>query len=940
MPGNEKVGGVSIDAEIDLSKFHGDLQTLTKHLEKLDPSLKKTEQGLHGVERRTHEAGQSAKVATSAFGGFFRQFTAAEIVTRALYRALTLLKTAFTAPIQGAAEFESLLAQISTVVEGSTKQSIKVLGDELLKMSKRFPKTPEELGLGLYKILQSGVQDAGDAMKLLEISTKAAIGGVTEVGTASKVATDIMSAYNLTIDETGKMMDAVFVGAQRGKAEFSDLASSLGNTLQSASALDVQIPEVVAAIETMVNAGLSADEAATSLNAFFTSVINASKGSGEAADLAKRLGLEFDSTALRSKGLQKFMEDMTKAIGGDEVAMQILSGSVRGFRASASIGGKGAEFFTETLEAMRNEVGALDSAFNKNTDTLKAKWQIAVNKFRASVLEAGLEELPEMRKAVDDLSDTIDRNDEAIRSASQSLSVTFVTAMKTVVENAPPLISALATVADWAAKAADAIAKYLHGASMLGEKIAAGAYQFRANFPGGEGAFDYSQQIYRAHEQGRLFRDVMNESLNQTEANILFQQEHGIGLGIASKNPQRGQKPTEPQVPQSPQGGKGGGEQTAKALEQAEKRILQALAEQVKVSRQHLDTRKEELEVKRKLGILTAQETRELDRINRRMDYQGDRVKELTDAWEKQVDRVKRLREEIADLNQDLIDQRKELNQRLADIDRDAAENKVQAAADVYRQINDLRKEHPNDLSSQYEYGQFLNQLGGFDQATLSEAQKVANMSPSQLSDRETAQKKQEAIAEANARMEETMSRLAAKTAELAGAEAGEAAAKQAVVEAIQRQEETISKSYPAIEKATRDHVQAEIAEYEKLRQKLQSVSQAYSRAGVPAPSEPGVPAPGFADGGVVRGLGGPKDDNILARLSPGETVVDYFSSRIYAPVLDMIRNHTFPIPKFANGGVVNNNQRSTSAAFHFHGRAAEIAASPSLLSWHLRKAR
>lgn len=111
--------------------------------------------------------------------------------------------------------------------------------------------------------MQAGIEDTGEAMQLLEAASKAAVGGVTEVGIAAKVLTQIQNAYNQTADETLEQLDQIFIGAQKGSAEFVDLAGSMGVVLNSAAQLDIGVGEVVAAIETMVNAGISADEAST-----------------------------------------------------------------------------------------------------------------------------------------------------------------------------------------------------------------------------------------------------------------------------------------------------------------------------------------------------------------------------------------------------------------------------------------------------------------------------------------------------------------------------------------------------------------------------------------------------------------------------------------------------------------------------------------------------
>lgn len=67
-----------------------------------------------------------------------------------------------------------------------------------------------------------------------------------------------------------------------------------------------------------------------------------------------------------------------------------------------------------------------------------------------------------------------------------------------------------------------------------------------------------------------------------------------------------------------------------------------------------------------------------------------------------------------------------------------------------------------------------------------------------------------------------------------------------------------------------------------------------------------GVPAK--ADGGLMIGPGGPRDDKILARLSNGEFVVNAAATARHRPLLEQINR----APAFANGGLVGGGAAAT----------------------------
>lgn len=62
---------------------------------------------------------------------------------------------------------------------------------------------------------------------------------------------------------------------------------------------------------------------------------------------------------------------------------------------------------------------------------------------------------------------------------------------------------------------------------------------------------------------------------------------------------------------------------------------------------------------------------------------------------------------------------------------------------------------------------------------------------------------------------------------------------------------------------------------------------------------------PAFATGGMVQGPGGPREDRVIARLSPGEFVINAAATARHRAVLESINSGSVNLPKFADGGFV-----------------------------------
>jgi TP901 family phage tail tape measure protein len=976
VPGNEKVGGVQIDAEINLSKINDAGKSLEASLGKIDPALKRTEKGFREIENASGVAARSTNALHTSFGKLVGAMGIANIAASTLQRGLQAaasgLKYLFTAPLNQAAAFDEMMRKISTVVEDDSAPAIAKLGKAILDMSRKFPKSADELGAGLYKILQAGVTDSADAMKLLEASTKAAIAGVTEVGTASELLTNIMSAYNLTADETVGLLDSIFVGAQRGKAEFSDLAGSMGQTLGSASLLNVTIPEIVSGIETMVNAGFSADESAVSINAFLTSVISASDQSTEAAKTARSLGIEYNSAALKAKGFQAFVQELTSKVGNNETAIQSLTGNVRAFRAVASIAGKGNEFFTKTLEEMEIQVGAMDKAFMKNVDTLSNAWQLALNEFNATLIEAGSDSVPGMKDAVNDLTKELGDNREEIQNAANAMSVSLVGAMQEVVDNAPEIIKALGMIATAAANVVVALSKIPTFVQKSGENVRKVGLELNGFaqqlFTGGvsQNVKNEINTIDKAHGRGmtvdqylqsigltatdasvqsatdeseriaaiarlRLKGEDIPKDATFDEINLYAQGKGNVAKGIRKKR-------QEEENPNRPVGGSGGSDKAAKEAEKALVEVQKALDKQAQADRERIELRKKELELKQRVSVLTKDEEKELAKINRRLEFQMElkekAIDDATTAWEKQKGVVEDLRQEIEDINEEIRELPETLKKTFAEMDRKKADNKADAVTDLLTEQQDLqgRLDRREGLSS--DQMSRLDQIQGLlaGKAGTDEFKKGKETfdvqqtgDPFQMIDLQDQRERQKVEEEA---MFELKQKLTDKTRELETAEKDLKIASDDIVKALEQRRIFTDTNFTAIEGRTKSHVDTMIAEYRRLA--------AEARA-----AEGGVSVtPGFANGGAVFGKGTSTSDSIVARLSNDEHVLDAEDVRLMGGhgMVYAFRDMLKSVPRFAQGGAVTTHQNNAkSVTINNYGEAARLRGRPDIMAWDIK---
>lgn len=289
-----------------------------------------------------------------------------------------------------AADLDLALREVSTLLP-KTVEDMSGLQDQIIELSTRVPEPPEQLTEGLYQVISAGITDTAEAMDVLEVSSKAAVAGLTDTKTAVDAITVTLNAFGLEAEEAERVSDIFFSTVAQGRIRFDEIAGSIGNVATSAGLAGLSVEEMSAALAALTKAGLSAQQSTNALNRLLFSLINSSK---EAREAQEALGVEFDLTALKSKGLAKFMEDVRKATGGNIDAMAEINPSIRSLRALTVLAGDSFDEFERILTNTEESTGATQTAFDKIMGSLQRQSEIMGNKINALWQELGEDLLP------------------------------------------------------------------------------------------------------------------------------------------------------------------------------------------------------------------------------------------------------------------------------------------------------------------------------------------------------------------------------------------------------------------------------------------------------------------------------------------------------------------------------------------------------------------
>lgn len=295
-----------------------------------------------------------------------------------------------------AAAFEQSMTEVGTLVD-KTKVNMENLADGTLALFRSMPvDNLKDLTTGLYNIVSAGIP-AGDAIAYLQTATEAAIGGVTDVSTAVDgltTATNAFESQGLTATDAA---DAMFTAVKLGKTTFGELSGSLGNVAGLANSLSISFDDLLANTAALTLGGLGTSE---SMNALRQVLSNVAKPTAELKKAYPDLAKEFDLTALKTKGLTGFMQDLAGRIGNNTDAAVKMFGSVEALNAVLTLTANDGAKVAQITEAMANKAGAAKQAYDEMSGTTENLHKILKNQFTSVLIELGQVVLPAVNLAM------------------------------------------------------------------------------------------------------------------------------------------------------------------------------------------------------------------------------------------------------------------------------------------------------------------------------------------------------------------------------------------------------------------------------------------------------------------------------------------------------------------------------------------------------------
>lgn len=296
--------------------------------------------------------------------------------------------------VNQAGKFVEGITEIGTLFGGTTQQ-IADFGQEVLKYGQESTSSFQDITGAIYTAVSAGAAYT-NSIELLTTAEELSTAGKADLNATIRTLVSTLNAYGEGTDQAAHYSDVLFTTVRLGQTTLPELSASLSQVTSIASAADVPIETLAAAVAALTAYGVPTAEAMTQIKGALTTIISPTK---EATDLAKELGINFNATALQTEGFDGVLRNVTEATGGSIEQMSILFSNVRGLQAALALGVDAGGKFQDSLAQMQSAAGATSDAFKLMQNNFSLINQNIVNNLQATLITAGIPLLDEYGNA-------------------------------------------------------------------------------------------------------------------------------------------------------------------------------------------------------------------------------------------------------------------------------------------------------------------------------------------------------------------------------------------------------------------------------------------------------------------------------------------------------------------------------------------------------------
>lgn len=275
-----------------------------------------------------------------------------------------------TAAVKTSMDFEAAMDKVASL-SGAQGENFDRLRDKALEMGAQTMYSATESAEALQYMALAG-WDTEDMLNGLEPILKLAGAAGMDLGTASDIVTDGLTAMGLSAKDAAHFADVMAVTMSKSNTDVNQLGEAFKYVAPLAGAMGYSIEDLSLALGLMANAGIKASQGGTSLRRVLQ---NLSNPTDKVAGAMAKLGISMFNPDGSAKSLYDLMVELRESMRGlseEEQAMyaSTIAGST-GLSGLLAIVNASDEDFNKLADAIYNADGAGMEMYDTMTNNLK-----------------------------------------------------------------------------------------------------------------------------------------------------------------------------------------------------------------------------------------------------------------------------------------------------------------------------------------------------------------------------------------------------------------------------------------------------------------------------------------------------------------------------------------------------------------------------------------
>lgn len=359
------------DAKTEEQESNDAVKQYAAYIEEAKNSADGAAHSLDEYVQAVKETGTAAGSAIDTMRGVL----GANFATSALSVVVDKLREAAGYAVEVGQEFEGAMSKVEAL-SGATGADLEALKDKAAELGRTTSFSASEVAEAFSYMALAGF-DTSQMLASISGVLNLAKASEMDLGEASDIVTDYISAFGLSARDTGHFVDVMATAMSKSNTDTAQLGEAYKNVASTAGQFGYSVEETTAALMTMANVGIKGGEAGTSLNALMVRMASNTKN---CADELKKYGVNIYDNNGNMKSLTSILTgtaeamskltteeqaNLAKVIAGQNQYTGFLS-VMQGLGDAAKQNGQSFEDYTEKLKNCDNAAQSMADTMSNN----------------------------------------------------------------------------------------------------------------------------------------------------------------------------------------------------------------------------------------------------------------------------------------------------------------------------------------------------------------------------------------------------------------------------------------------------------------------------------------------------------------------------------------------------------------------------------------------